>query len=151
MSRNLGITELSNVMSAISHYQDLPSHFTQLCSEQTESLEKFWKKAFPSGYMKDQYEYAQWTAANIHIILQGWSNTSCGWETIGGSAISHAYTTVIENRTHGIALIYYGCKLAYMVYMDEKYKDFIKEMGYERLPGMSKCTKVLNVIFKTKR
>lgn len=94
--------------------------------------------------------YETWKRINFHVIEQGWGSTCCGWEGIGGSTITQSYTTVIENGTYKIVAIYYNGKLAYLVHLDEKYKEFILTHGFHLLPGLDSVKGRLNLIYKNK-
>lgn len=76
-----------------------------------------------------------------------WGNTSGGWGTIGGTAMTNQYTTIIENDMFALAAIYYNGQLAYICQIDNKWKEFA-EKGFRYLPGMNDCANKLTVIYK---
>lgn len=141
----LGTSELADITRSISDYQETCGYFKQLSGdvETTKRLTEFWDtniKAYNTGY---------WNDIDMHVVSQSWGNTSCGWETIGGAAISHAYTVIIENRWHKLAFVYYGGQKAYICEIDERYQSF-KQDGFKRMPGVRRCAGSLNVIWTSK-
>lgn len=144
---DFSLRELSQLGAALYHYQQLAYYFTQLSTTQRESLNKFWTdnivKRVADNYLKPD-ELSMWNDINFHVVKQTWGNTSGGWESIGGQAITSSYTTVIENLNYGFACIFYGETLAYICKMNEDYHKLDKSS----LPGMSRCRKVLDIIYK---
>lgn len=143
---DFSVRELGELATALATYQEMAHHFTQMSTTQRESLNKFWNESIvkreKDSWLKDS-EIDMWNDVDIHIIKQTWGNTSCGWEGIGGAAMSSSYTTVIENYNYKFACIFYGGKLAYICKMDEAYK----KLNRSSLPGMLNCKRVLDVIY----
>lgn len=93
----------------------------------------------------------EWSDPDIYTIVQNWSNTSAGWEGIGGSAMTASYTTIIENTRIGFSCVYYRGQLAYIVEIDEKYQDLVtSKYGRRRMPGYKSVDNVLTVLWKKK-
>lgn len=153
MRYNIDMEEIAHMMNSIVHYEGLPNYFTQLgIGETSEGLEKYWNtnivKRETSTWMT-QSEYEQWKEINLHLVSQMWGNTSCGWEGIGGSMMSNAYTLILENKWYDLVFIYYRGKLAYICENDDKYKSF-KEKDFRGLPGYNGCLEKLTVIYRNK-
>jgi hypothetical protein len=149
MRINIELEDMSNVMKSISEYNHLINHFNGLRStpELSEKLKNFWESNIANSTTKT-VDYRQWIEVDVSIVNQMWGNTSCGWEGMGGSAMTKAYTVIIENKEYGMACIYYSGKLAYICEIDEKYISFRKD-GFVRLPGHYRCEEKLTVIYKT--
>jgi hypothetical protein len=143
---DFSVRELGELAIALSTYQEMAHFFTQLSTTQRESLNKFWTESIVKRekdlWLKDG-EINMWNDINVHIVKQTWGNTSCGWEGIGGAAMSSSYTTVIENYNYKFACIFYGKQLAYICKMDEAYR----KLDRSSLPGMLSCKRVLDVIY----
>jgi predicted phage tail protein len=150
MKNKIGMKEMASAMNAVTHWESLSGYFTQLkTGEDKNKLVEFWNtnvvKRDTSTYMT-QAEYDQWCEINLHIVSQMWGNTSGGWETIGGSAMTSAYTTIIENNFYGLAAVFYNGQLAYICQIDDKWKVYSE--GFRFLPGMSDCSRKLTIIYK---
>lgn len=146
MRSELNLSEMADVMSAIVHYREMFSHFTQLDQGQRDKLQEFWKRKFPDKKAFDQFTYGKWASPNIHIVEQSWSNTSGGWETIGGAAITSSYTTIIENVWHGFIAVYYNGRLAYIAEIDDELQSY-KSKGYQFLPGIRGAKSKLTLVY----
>lgn len=138
----IGISELADITRSISDYHETCVYFKQLSGddETTKRLTEFWDTNIKS------YDARRWNDTDLHVVSQSWGNTSCGWETIGGAAISYAYTVIIENRWHKLAFVYYGGQKAYICEMDERYQSF-KHDGFKCMPGVRSCKDALNVLW----
>lgn len=101
------IQDIANITTALSHYDQfgmsMPQH-----DPKNEQLREWWtgfimntSQANRDKYF-DQACYQVWQNIDFHYVQQMWSNTSCGWESMGGSAMSSAYTTVIVNYSSGL-------------------------------------------------
>ena len=144
MGYNLEYTfeHLSDYTQTITFHKRLGSYLSQL------ELNNQELKDLHQKYVKND----DWERFSIYQVQQGWSNTSCGWETMGGSAISADYTIIIHNLYLRVIFVYYNGKLAYIAKDDEKLEKYKNDLyPYKYLPGMSKCTKQLNVIYKSKK
>ena len=74
--------------------------------------------------------------SNVHlafkaeVFLQTWGSTSLGFDTgneMSGQAITDAYTTVIEEINTEVFCIFFGDRLAYMVYdANDSFKEDLK-------------------------
>ncbi len=153
MRNEIDLQEVGEIINTISEYKQMSTFFTQMVGgKDAEPLNEYWNtkivKRTENTWMT-QVEFSYWNDVNLHIIKQSWSNTSGGWEGIGGSAITTSHTIIIENSWFGFACVYYHGKLAYICEMDEKYNIY-RESGYRNLPGCSSCKKNLTIIFKTK-
>lgn len=153
MRNRVDMEEMANMMNAIVHYGGIPNYFAQLgMGETSEGLENYWNtkivKRDKSTWMT-QSEYEEWKDINLHLVSQMWSNTSCGWEGIGGSAMSSAYTLIIESKWFNLVFVYYRGKLAYICENDEKYES-VKQKHFIGLPGYNSCLDKLTVIYRNK-
>ena len=128
------LEQITELTLAITHYQGLYNYISQ--------LEKGNKE------LQDLYNIPNknsvWNKISVIQTIQSWSNTSCGWETMGGSAISSAFTTVIYNKYLQVMFVYYNGKLAYIAKNDGS-------VDMLNLPGIIDCNKKLDVIYKSKR
>lgn len=151
MRLEIEMEDMANVMLAISNYKERATYFTQMGSgDVSGKLKEYWEtkivKRTEKTWMTES-EFKLWSDIELHLITQTWGNTSAGWETIGGSAMTPAYTTILENKWYGLSFVYYSGKLAYICEMDDKYND-LKQKGYRGLPGIVGCTEKLTVLFK---
>ena len=150
---SIDIQEISNITRAISDYEYLPNIFQHLGNkEQNERLQAFWNKNVVKRETSTHLthgEYVQWKEIDLHVVPQTWGNTSGGWQGIGGSAMTKAYTVIIENG-FGFACVYYNGELAYICEMDEKYQEMISK-GYDRLPGCNPYQETLTILYKKNR
>lgn len=149
---NIGLNNIAEITAAISHYNELGNGFPQHFPDSNEvktvydwliktySKEKKWYDEWCHGY---------WLNIDFHYVQQGWSNTSCGWESMGGAAMRSAYTLIITNDYTQLAFIYYNGKLAYIAKIDDKWMKFEKD-GFRKLPGHRSAVAHLNVIHRTK-
>ena len=153
MMLNVELSDMADLMRSISEYEYLANTFPQLTSgDDRERLVKFWnekvvKRETSTQMTREEYNY--WKEINFHMVKQTWGNTSGGWQGIGGSAMTSAYTVIIENDWYGFACIYYNGKLAYICEMDEKYTDYMSK-EYRRLPGHGDCREKLTVLYKSR-
>lgn len=153
MSRRNGIDiqEISSITSALSHFNGLASYLPQLDSKDP-ILQKYIQDLLSEYSVKHWYElpFDNWNVIDFHVALQMWGSTSCGWGGMGGSAMTESYTVVIENRSLGIAAIYWNGQLAYLVQIDTKYEGYLKVRGY-KMPSRSDVQSQLTLIYKTTR
>lgn len=149
MKIDINLNTIGNIASNIDHYYSLPGYFFQLKSgEEGKKLKQFWQENITK---KDTCQisipgYSKWKEISLHIVRQVWGNTSCGWEGVGGSAMTADYTMIIENNHYKLAFIYYQNSLAYVCKMDDAYKEYIKD-GYRALPGHKGSRELLNLIY----
>lgn len=151
MNNEFTMDDLADFTKSICHYKTLAISIGQLevNNEELKILSNELKKLSNDGKYIDGLSYHFWCNANYHIINQLWSNTSCGWEGIGGSAMSYAYSYIIYNKYLKIICVYYSGKLAYIAKDDEKLEKY-KNDNFQNLPGMSSCKASLNIIYKSK-
>lgn len=88
--------------------------------------------------------YDDWICFDFHNINQTWGNTSRGWQTIGGSAMSSGFTVIIEHKQSNSAWIFYNGKLAYICVMDENYQKY--QSNLSALPGKESAYDKLTLI-----
>lgn len=145
------LEDIAELATSIAHYQKLPGMFTQLDSKQSEKLKEFWDKAIKHNNEKRQYpdwDFMQiWNTTDLHMVEQRWSNTSCGWQGMGGSAFSSSYTIILVNYRLNIFFVYYHGKLAYVAHINEKTNlpnDIINP------PGLRDAQKKLDLIYTYK-
>ena len=153
MNTEIGLPEVVDIITVINNYSQLANSIMQLDPKQADTMKLWYDKMFPKGYM-DNSAYQMWKNIDLHVVQQTWSNTSAGWEGIGGAAMTTTYTTVIENYNLGAAFVYYGSTLAYIALMDDKYVECLVGEGriarykdYAALPGMIDCSRKLNLIY----
>lgn len=149
MTSNIDIGSIADITTAINDYNILANSFTQIDPSQRETIDPFWKKAI--RHAKDQkymdYTAGQfWKSFDFYYVEQMWSNTSGGWQGIGGSAFTANHTFIIYNRYNEAIFVYYGSVLAYVAYANEKLKPFMDE-GFIHLPGIRECSKKLDIIY----
>ena len=154
MRNRIDMQEIANMMQCIVDYEFMANSFTQMVGgEESEPLREYWNTKIikrDKNTWLNETEFRQWCEVDVHLVSQMWGNTSAGWQTIGGSAMTNAYTLILENKWYNFACIYYSGKLAYICEMDERYND-IKSKGYRGLPGYGECKSKLSVIFKKPR
>lgn len=153
MRINFDLSDIADFTKAVSSYQGLINYISQLDQDQHESLKTFYDKILAkseNGKYLDRTSYGYWTEINIHMVAQTWGNTSGGWQGIGGSAMTQAYTIVIENRWFDAIFVYYNGELAYIADSGEKLKPF-RENSFRHLPGRNECAKKLDVIYVKRR
>ncbi len=131
---------LQDLLSSIDYYKYLENSLPQL-----DRTNKQLQDLYNQYYKNDN-----WLDFQVIQLVQNWSNTSCGWESLGGSALSSDYTTIIYNRRLKIICVFYSGKLAYIAKDNEKLEVFKKD-SYYLLPGYNSCSNKLDVIYKAKR
>lgn len=131
---------LQDLLSSIDYYKYLENTLPQLDRSNKELQDLY----------NQYYKNDNWLDFQVIQFIQHWSNTSCGWEGLGGSAMSSDYTTIIYNKYLKIICVFYNGKLAYIAKDNEKLKVFKKD-NYYLLPGYSTCSNKLDVIYKSKR
>lgn len=147
------ISNLSDMTSALNHYDGLCSYISQLDPSQAGCKTIYERLVSHSkdGRYADHASYDVWSDINLHIVDQMWGSTAGGWGGLGGAAMSNYYTMIIENSSLSIAFIYYGGELAYIVEMDKAYHELIAK-GYNRLPGISSIkTNGLTALYISKK
>ena len=77
----------------------------------------------------------------LTMFKQTWGSTALGFGGIGGQAMTDAYTTVIEDEVHGWAGVFFGERLAYIMY--EPNQKF-----YEDLRNHQMCSAFESVVYK---
>lgn len=96
--------------------------------------------------IKTSRDQESWNRLNLKCFQQTWGNTSGGWQSIGGSAMTSKYTVVIEVIPFNISLVFYNGKFAYC-YKSDSYK------GKDRnLPGAlgPRSKQDIEILFKHK-
>jgi len=152
------LREMADVAKSVDHFQSVHAQLIQLGSHGTpiqEGLKDYWSrrvmphtKGKQMGWLEPGFETHLWRKCNIHIVIQNWGSTSCGWGGIGGAAMTDAYTTIVENNFFYIAGVYYGGKLAYLVEINDTYMEY-KEAGFISMPGLDGLGK-LKVLYRSK-
>jgi hypothetical protein len=146
---DINLKIITELLSSIEHYDTLSNYFTQLDPKQYENLNEYHlimlKNSRDGKYIDERY-VRYWKDINLHLIKQMWSNTSCGYESIGGSAFTASYTTIIENHHGGAIFVYYNGKLVYVAKINDKLKPF-KDNEYSDLPGINSAKKKLDLIY----
>lgn len=150
--QNLDMDEMVHIMQSVSDYNKLCSVFNQMDPAQRERLNIYYDRMLQFSKDKkwmDQESLRAWNKINLHVVLQMWGSTACGWGGMGGAATTQSYTTVIESLEGNAIFVYYNGKLAYVAEMDDKLKP-IKEHGYKYLPDISSSSKVLTTYYVNK-
>lgn len=145
MLEEINLPFCADFLKSINNYQNLYYGFTQIDYKQTDKLKEFFNRKNLKNITKNN-----WNNPNIYSVSQGWANTSCGWEGIGGAAMSWAYTVVIENNLAEFIAVYYKGVLAYIAEIDENLEKF-KSKNYQNLPGIKSCQNLLTAIYINKR
>lgn len=81
---------------------------------------------------------------NVTLFNQTWGSTSLGYDGIGGSAMTDAYTVVVEFL--GVYCIYFGCgRLAYKIdarqLTNESLEKFQHDLDTRWVPGQHEMGK----------
>jgi len=135
------ITALSEALGA-AIYRDLPEFvYNERDWPEWNKLSKEQKdEAVNSGTvpLKSISRRPYTTEVDVIMFNQTWGSTALGYDGIGGSAISDAYTVVVEFL--GIYCVYFGCgRLAYKInpkmLTNESYKQFAIDLDSRNLPG----------------
>lgn len=150
MRTNFDLSDIADFTKAVSSYQGLINYISQLDPEQNIALKTFYDKILAkSGNSKyvDGTAYRYWNDINIHMVSQTWGNTSGGWQGIGGSAMTQAYTIIIENRWFDAIFVYYNGELAYIAEANSKLDQF-RAKSFRNLPGVIESSKKLDVIYQ---
>jgi len=151
MHISIDLSQVADIISCISHYNNLSVYVKQLDPSQQETLniigERLLKHSKDKIYM-DMATHYVWCDVNMHVISQIWSNTLGMYEGIGGAAMTSGYSVIIENKILNLACVYYGGKLMYIVDIDDKYQQ-VKNDNYRSLPGLSNVRKQLTTFYKT--
>ena len=132
MRNNVDLLSITELLQSISTFNDIHAcqNYTLIKPEYAEIFKKI--------------RYDDWLSYNFHNINQIWGNTSRGWQTIGGSAMSSGFTVIIEHNQSNSAWIFYNGKLAYICEMDEKYEKY--EGNLNKLPGKNSAFTELTLI-----
>jgi len=137
--KDFGIPEVMNLLNATEHYKQIYTCYFGDWRRDHPVLEEFLKeKIFPENrkYIDASFYNYSWMDFEIHILNQSWGSTAGGWPGMGGASISSYQTIVIENTLLKFACIYWSGKFAYMVKIDDMYKEYFLRRKYE-LPGLS--------------
>ena len=149
----LDMEEMIYVMQSINDYKQLCSHFNQIDGRQTDTLNVYYDRMKEFSRDKkfiDQDSLIAWNKMNVHIIQQMWGSTACGWEGMGGAAMTASYTTIIEAIQGNAIFVYYNGKLAYVAEIDEKLSKY-KDNGYKNLPGIRTASEILTTYYTYRR
>ena len=61
----------------------------------------------------EEYKYPE---LEVEVFLQVWGSTALGFGGIGGQAMTSAYTTVVQDFHQGWYSVFFGERLAYLVF-----------------------------------
>ena len=61
----------------------------------------------------EEYKFPQ---VEVEVFIQGWGSTALGFGGIGGQAMTSAYTTVVSDNEAGWHSVFFGDRLAYLIY-----------------------------------
>lgn len=143
MGLEFGIDDIATFTNTISGYFKLANYFNQLDPKQLDTLNQL-------AEIVSQNDISRWRDINTHVVRQVWGNTSCGWQAIGGAAMTADYTIVIENLIYGVIFVYYGGRLAYIAKIDDNLSKY-RQTNYSRLPGLGSCAKDLTLFYKARK
>lgn len=143
MGLEFGIDDIATFTKTISDYFKLANYFNQLDPKQLDTLNQL-------AEIVSQNDISRWRDINTHVVRQVWGNTSCGWQSIGGAAMTADYTIVIENLIYGVIFVYYGGRLAYIAKIDDNLSKY-RQTNYSRLPGLGSCAKDLTLFYKARK
>lgn len=143
MGLEFGIDDIATFTNTISGYFKLANYFNQLDPKQLDTLNQL-------AEIVSQNDISRWRDINTHVVRQVWGNTSCGWQSIGGAAMTADYTIVIENLIYGVIFVYYGGRLAYIAKIDDNLSKY-RQTNYSRLPGLGSCAKDLTLFYKARK
>lgn len=152
-SNELGLAEMTDVMVALNNYRELGGYMGQIDRDQMNTIKPWHDKQLEVYGDRKAYGnrwYNVWADIDMHVVKQIWSSTSCGWGGIGGAAMTNAYTVIIVNYQMKAMFVYWSGKLAYIAHLNDKV-DKVESMRYVKMPGLSDCNKVLDIIYKIKR
>lgn len=81
---------------------------------------------------------------NVTLFNQTWGSTALGYDGIGGSAMTDAYTVIVE--LNGVFCVYFGSgRLAYKIDIgkltDVSYEEFCKDLDTRNMPGQHEMRK----------
>lgn len=143
MGLEFSIDDIATFTKTISDYFKLANYFNQLDPKQLDTLNQL-------AEIVSQNDISRWRDINTHVVRQVWGNTSCGWQSIGGAAMTADYTIVIENLIYGVIFVYYGGRLAYIAKIDDNLSKY-RQTNYSRLPGLGSCAKDLTLFYKARK
>ena len=132
MRQNFGINEVACIAASIANYQQLASSFPQYGhgnDEQKKRIDDLLIKHKSKDKYWDSPVMNTWEDISIHVTLQTWGSTACGWGGIGGAAMTTAMNVVIHNHYTDLVFVYWGGDLAYIT-AKENVHDF------ERCPSL---------------
>jgi hypothetical protein len=132
MRNEFNISTISDMLQAINIFNDIHAcqNYTLIKPEHAINFKKI--------------SYEMWLSYNIHIVSQTWENTSGGWQSIGGAAMTTQFTIIIEHIFSNSVWVFYSGKLAYICTMDSLYNKYKGQL--EHLPGKSNAIKNLTLI-----
>ena len=143
MRLEFDIDAIATFTKTISDHFKLANYFKQLESNQLDTLNQL-------ADIVSQNDISRWRDINTYVVRQVWGNTSCGWQSIGGDAMTADYTIVIENLIYGVIFVYYGGRLAYIAKIDDNLSKY-RQTNYSRLPGLGSCAKDLTLFYKNRK
>ena len=143
MGLEFGIDDIATFTKTISDHFKLANYFKQLDTKQLDTLNQL-------AEIVSQNDISRWRDINTYVVRQVWGNTSGGWQSIGGAAMTADYTIVIENLIYGVIFVYYGGSLAYIAKIDDNLSKY-RQTNYSRLPGLGSCAKDLTLFYKARK
>lgn len=135
----LTLTDMGHINVAVEEYYRIFSYFRQMGGDEDtkQKLNEIWDDVI------SKLQYHNWCDCELRVFSQTWGNTSCGWEGIGGAAMSTSKTLVIENKWTNISFVFYDGVLAYIAMMDEKWDKYRHNPS-----GWASCKDKLNVVWR---
>lgn len=152
-SEAFNLADIADISNSIIVHKRLPAYITQLDPSQSDTLKEIHEMLLQrSGDKKyiDHIANEAWEEVNIHYIYQMWGSTSCGWEGIGGAAMTESRTLILESVNFDLVSVYYGGRLAYIVRKNEKLNPF-RSNGWKNLPGCQTVKSVLDVLYRSRK
>lgn len=84
-------------------------------------------------------EYCSRQELIADVFAQSWASTALGFPGCGGSAITTTYTSVFRDLMKGIAVVYFGDRLAYIIENVEDDSKFLEDLGRRCLASVTEA------------
>ncbi len=150
-TEGIDMAEITNVMIALNNYTSLANSLLQIDQTQKDGLNELWERVIKhsrDGKYMDNTSFSYWNKYNLHVVMQMWGSTACGWGGMGGAAMTESYTVIIDALPLSAIFVYYNGKLAYIADSDEKMNEF-RNAGFKFIPAFSD-TKGIKLFYKNK-
>lgn len=138
---------MANLNNAIAHYNTDALMILSQPSRDNEPLLEWNKKR--KGTTKNWWwdtGYKLASQIDVHMVLQHWGSTACGWGGMGGAAMTNSYTTIIHAKHLHIVAVYYSGKLAYIIEEDPSFTS-----NWGKIPAYSSLKKENSLYLNPRR